>query len=94
MKGSLEEAWSALKKAKEEMTRFYNLCQDPTPVFKPGNKVFKKAPALVARFYCDHLSAARVIVGLWIEGMRFWREEEVIRCLVPSTSGHCALGGG
>jgi hypothetical protein len=40
MKSTLEEAKSALRKSKDEMTRYYNRRREPAPVYKPGDKVF------------------------------------------------------
>ena len=43
MKATLEEARLALTKSKDEMARYYNQRQSPTPVFNPGDKVFLDA---------------------------------------------------
>jgi len=43
MKSTLEEARSALVKAKDDMARFYNQRRTPTPVYKPGDKVYLDA---------------------------------------------------
>ena len=43
MKVTLEEAKAALKKAKDEMVRYYNQCRIPAPVFYPGDKVYLDA---------------------------------------------------
>ena len=40
MKSTLEEAKSALKKLKEEMTQYYNQRREPAPIYKPGDRVF------------------------------------------------------
>ena len=40
MKGTLEEAKSALAKAKDDMAQYYNHCHSPTPSFSPGNMVY------------------------------------------------------
>jgi len=40
MKDTLEEAKSALAKAKDDMARYYNRCRSPTPTFSPGNMVY------------------------------------------------------
>jgi transposase InsO family protein len=43
MKSTLEEAKAALRKAKDDMARFYNQGRRPTPVYKPGDKVYLDA---------------------------------------------------
>jgi hypothetical protein len=43
MKSSLDEAWAALAKLKEDMARYYNQCQTPAPKFAVGEKVFLDA---------------------------------------------------
>jgi hypothetical protein len=43
MKSTLEEARAALVKAKDDMARFYNQKRSPTPVYKPGDKVYLDA---------------------------------------------------
>jgi hypothetical protein len=40
MAQGLEEAKSAIAKAKDEYTMYYNRRQEPVPVFKPGDKVW------------------------------------------------------
>jgi hypothetical protein len=40
MKLALEEAKSALAKAKDDMARYYNERRLPTPVYKPGDLVY------------------------------------------------------
>ena len=40
MKDTLEEAKSALAKAKDDMARYYNCCRSPAPSFSPGNMVY------------------------------------------------------
>jgi hypothetical protein len=40
MKSTLEEAKAALRKAKDDMARYYNRRREPAPTFKPGDKVF------------------------------------------------------
>ena len=40
MKGTLEEAKSALSKAKDDMARYYNQQRTPTPKFEAGDKVY------------------------------------------------------
>jgi hypothetical protein len=43
MKSSLDEAWAALAKSKEDMARYYNQCLTPAPNFAVGEKVFLDA---------------------------------------------------
>src|ERR1700742_3336994 len=43
MKASLDEAKAALTKAKDDMARYYNRKRIPTPVYKPGDKVYLDA---------------------------------------------------
>jgi hypothetical protein len=43
MKMALEEAKSALNKAKDDMARYYNQRRLPTPVYQPGDKVYLDA---------------------------------------------------
>ena len=40
MKSTLEEARSALAKAKDDMARYYNQRRAPAPLFAPGDKVY------------------------------------------------------
>ena len=40
MKDTLEEAKSALVKAKDDMVWYYNCCRSPAPTFSPGNMVY------------------------------------------------------
>ena len=40
MKNTLEEARSAMAKAKDNMARYYNQRRTPTPVYAPSNKVY------------------------------------------------------
>jgi hypothetical protein len=43
MKLALEEAKSALAKAKDDMARYYNQKRLPTPVYKPGDLIYLDA---------------------------------------------------
>jgi len=43
MKMALEEAKSALNKAKDDMARYYNQQHLPTPTYQPGDKVYLDA---------------------------------------------------
>jgi len=40
MKSATEEAKSAIHKAQEDMTRYYNRKRTPAPVYKPGDRVY------------------------------------------------------
>jgi len=37
---AIKEAKSVIRKAQEDMKRYYDRCRTPAPVFNPGNKVF------------------------------------------------------
>jgi len=43
MKSATEEAKSAIHKAQEDMTRYYNRKRTPAPVYKPGDRVYLDA---------------------------------------------------
>jgi hypothetical protein len=43
MRNTLEEAKAALVKAKDDMARYYDRRRGPTPIFKPGDKVYLDA---------------------------------------------------
>jgi len=43
MKSATEEAKSTIRKAQEDMTRYYNRRRSPAPVFKPGDRVYLDA---------------------------------------------------
>src|SRR6267378_5881085 len=43
MKSTLEEAKSAMAKAKDDMARYYNQRRTPTPVYGPSNRVYLDA---------------------------------------------------
>jgi hypothetical protein len=49
MKDTLEEAKSAIVKAKDDMARYYNQRRTPAPEYKPGDKVFVMS--------CDEMNA-------------------------------------
>jgi len=40
MESATEEAKSAIRKAQEDMTRYYNQKRSPAPIFKPGDRVY------------------------------------------------------
>jgi len=43
MKSAMEEAKSAIRKAQEDMTRYYNRKRTPAPMYKPGDRVYLDA---------------------------------------------------
>jgi len=43
MESATEEAKSAIRKAQEDVTRYYNQRRSPAPVFKPGDRVYLNA---------------------------------------------------
>jgi len=43
MKSVTEEAKSAIHKAQEDMTRYYNRKRTPAPVYKPGDRIYLDA---------------------------------------------------
>jgi len=43
MESATEEAKSAIRKAQENMTRYYNWRRSPAPIFKPGDRVYLDA---------------------------------------------------
>ena len=43
MEDALEEAKAALTKSKDDMARYYNWKQTPSPDYKPGDKVYLDA---------------------------------------------------
>jgi len=43
MKSAMEEAKSAIRKAQEDMTRYYNRKRTPAPMYKPGDQVYLDA---------------------------------------------------
>jgi len=43
MKSAMEEAKSAIRKAQEDMTRYYNRKRTPAPVYKPEDRVYLDA---------------------------------------------------
>jgi len=43
MESATEEAKSAIRKAQEDMTRYYNRRRSPAPVFKPGDRIYLDA---------------------------------------------------
>jgi len=43
MRAAIDEAKSAIRKAQDDMKRYYDRRRTPAPVFKPGDKVFLNA---------------------------------------------------
>jgi len=43
MRAAIDEAKSAIRKAQDDMKRYYDRRRTPAPVFKPGDKVFLDA---------------------------------------------------
>jgi len=43
MRTAIEEAKSAIRKAQDDMKRYYDRRRTPAPVFNPGDKVFLDA---------------------------------------------------
>jgi len=43
MRMAIEEAKSTIRKAQEDMKRYYGRCRTSAPVFNPGDKVFLDA---------------------------------------------------
>jgi len=43
MESATEEAKSTIRKAQEDMARYYNRRRSPAPVFKPGDRVYLDA---------------------------------------------------
>jgi len=43
MRMAIEEVKSVIRKAQEDMKRYYDRCRTPAPVFNPGDKVFLDA---------------------------------------------------
>ena len=60
MEGALEEAKAALAKSKDDMTKYYNWRQTPTPDYKPGNKVYLDASDIQTNRSLRKLSHCRL----------------------------------
>jgi len=43
MKSATEEAKSAIRKAQEDITQYYNRRRTPAPMYKPGDQVYLDA---------------------------------------------------
>jgi len=43
MESATEEAKSTIRKAQEDMTKYYNRRRSPAPVFQPGDRVYLDA---------------------------------------------------
>ena len=60
MKSALEEAKSALSKAKDDMARYYNQRCIPTPMFAPGDNVYLDATDIQTTWPSKKLSHHRL----------------------------------
>jgi hypothetical protein len=61
MKGALEEARTALTKAKDNMAQYYNCRRTPAPCYKVGDHVFLDASDL--RISCPSQKLAHCFLG-------------------------------
>jgi len=64
MRTAIEEVKSAIRKAQDDMKRYYNRRRTPAPVFNPGNKVFLDASDIRTMRPSQKLSHRRL--GLFI----------------------------
>ena len=60
MKDTLEEAKSALAKAKDNMVWYYNCCRSPAPSFSPGNMVYLDSEDIQTTCWSKKLSHRRL----------------------------------
>jgi len=60
MRMAIEEAKSAIRKAQEDMKRYYDRCRTPAPVFNPGDKVFLDASDIQTTCPSQKLSHRRL----------------------------------
>ena len=60
MESATEEAKSAIRKAQEDMTRYYNRRRSPAPVFKPGDRVYLDASDIRTTCLSPKLSHRRL----------------------------------
>jgi len=60
MKSATEEAKSAIRKVQEDMARYYNRRRSPTPVFKPGDRVYLDASDIKTTRLSPKLSHCRL----------------------------------
>jgi len=64
MRAAIDEAKSAIRKAQNDMKRYYDRRRTPAPVFKPGNKVFLNASDIQTMHPSQKLSHRRL--GLFV----------------------------
>jgi hypothetical protein len=60
MKGALEEAKAALAKSKDNMAKYYNQKQTPSPDYKPRDKVYLDASNIQTNLPLRKLSHQRL----------------------------------
>jgi len=60
MKSATEEAKSAIRKAQEDMMRYYNRKRIPAPVYKPGDRVYLDASDIKTTHPSPKLSYCRL----------------------------------
>ena len=71
---AIEEAKSAIRKAQDDMKRYYDQGRTLAPVFKPGDKVFLDASDIRTTRPSQKLSYRRLgpfVVEQWIEPMAY-----------------------
>ena len=83
MKSTLEEARSALAKAKEEMARYYDQRRTPAPEFKPGDMVYLDASDISTTRPSKQLDNRRL--GLYEVEKRVGRND--YRLILPPAFG-------
>jgi len=69
MRAAIDEAKSAIRKAQDDMKRYYDRQRTPAPVFKPGDKVFLDASDIRTMRPSQKLSYQRLgpfVVERWI----------------------------
>jgi len=60
MESATEEAKSVIRKAQEDMTRYYNRRRSPAPVFQPGDRVYLDASDIKTTHLSPKLSHHRL----------------------------------
>jgi len=60
MESATEEAKSAIHKAQEDMTKYYNRRRSPAPVFQPGDRVYLDASDIKTTRLSPKLSHCRL----------------------------------
>jgi hypothetical protein len=65
MKITLEEAKSVLWKSKDDMTCYYNQRLEPTPVYRPGDKVYLDASDSTTTHPSQKLSHQFLVLIQW-----------------------------